>query len=78
MKTLLDRDIDELIFDPPELGSVLYLTGLPCGGSKIYDRSPYGNHGTITGATWKRLPSGLWYLDLDALDDYVDCGVVKV
>lgn len=74
MKTMLD--VDELVFSPPELGCVLYLPGPSGGGSKIYDRSPYGNHGTITGAIWKRLPSGLWYLDYDGSDDYTDCGTI--
>ena len=72
MKTMLD--IDELVFSPPELGCVLYLPGSPGGGSKIYDRSPYANHGAITGATWVRLPSGLWCLSFDGSDDKVDCG----
>ena len=72
MKTLLSED--SLVFDPPGLGRVLYLPGLPGGSSKIHDRSPYGNVGTITGATWKRLPSGLWYLYFDGTDDEVDCG----
>lgn len=58
----------------PAIGCGLDLPGLPGGGNKIYDRSPYGNIGAITGATWKRLPSGLWYLDFDGTDDYVDCG----
>lgn len=69
MKTMLD--IDKLVFSPPDLGCSLYLTGLPGGGSKIHDRSPYGNHGTVTGATWKRLPSGLWCLSFDGTDDLV-------
>ena len=72
MKTLLDRD--RLVFEPPQPGCVLYLPGLPGGGNKLYDRSPYANVGTITGATWKRLPSGLWYLDFDGTDDYLDVG----
>lgn len=72
MKTMLD--VDELVFSPPELGCVLYLPGPSGGGSKIHDRSPYGNTGTITGATWKRLPSGLWVLSFDGTDDYVTCG----
>jgi len=67
-------DVDELVFSPPELGCVLYLPGPSGGGSKIHDRSPYGNAGTITGATWKRLPSGLWVLSFDGTDDYVTCG----
>ena len=70
MKAILD--IDELVFSPPDLGGVLYLPGLPGGSNKIYDRSPYGSAGTITGATWKRLPSGLWYLHHDGTDDRID------
>ena len=60
----------------PPIGCVLDLPGLPGGGNKIYDRSPYGNHGTITGAVWKRLPSGLWVPDLDGNDDYITCSTV--
>ena len=71
MALMLERD--RLIYDPPSLGTVLYLPGLPGGGSKIYDRSPYGNIGTITGATWVRTPDGLWCLSFDG-DDHVDCG----
>jgi len=65
METLLYSRVDALMFSPPELGCVLYLSGLPNSGSKIHDRSPYGNHGAITGATWQRLPSGLWCLSFD-------------
>ena len=72
MKTLLDKE--SLVFKPPELGCVLYLPEFPGSGSKIHDRSPYGHVCTITGATWHRLPSGLWYLDFDGTDDRVDCG----
>ena len=63
-----------LVFAPPALGTVLSLTGLPGGSNKIHDRSPYGNHGTTTGATWKRLASGLWCLSFDGTDDRADCG----
>lgn len=65
---------DKILFKPPGIGCVLSLTGLPGGGSKIYDRSHYGNVGTIVGAAWQRLPSGLWCLNFDGNDDYVDCG----
>ncbi|MBC8477054.1 MAG: hypothetical protein H8D49_01790 [Dehalococcoidia bacterium] len=71
VKTVLDRE--DLAFDPPELGCVFCLSGLPGGGSIAYDRSPHGNHGNITGATWVRLSSGLWCLSFDGVDDYVDC-----
>lgn len=70
-----ERDIDRLVFDPPELGCVLYMPGLPGGGSSIYDRSPYGNHGTIVGPTWRREPSGLCGLSFDG-DDYVNIDAV--
>ena len=72
MKALLDTD--EMVFNGPELGCVLCLTGLPGGNNKLHDRSPYGNTGAITGATWTRLPSGLWVLSFDGIDDYVDVG----
>ena len=61
----------DLMFMSPALEIPLSLRGLPGGGSKIYDRSQYGNHGTITGATWEKLPSGLWYLSFDGSDDIV-------
>jgi len=51
-------------------GCVLDLRSPITGGSTIYDVSGKGNHGTITGATWVRLPSGLWVLDFDG-NDYV-------
>ena len=38
---------------------VLDLRSPITGGSTIYDVSGKGNHGTITGATWVRLPSGV-------------------
>jgi len=72
MNSILEKK--ELVFKPPEPGCALYLPGLPGGGSKLYDRSPYGNQGAITGANWVRLPGGLWCLNFDGTDDYVDCG----
>jgi hypothetical protein len=73
MKALIDREVSrgDIIFEPPQLGCVLSLSGLPGGGGKTYDRSPYGNTGTITGAIWRQLPSGLWYLDFDGVDDKI-------
>ncbi len=66
--------MEDLLFAPPALGAVLSLTGLPGGGNKIQDRSAYGNSGTITGASWVKLPSGFWVLSFDGVDDYVSCG----
>ena len=51
---------------------VLYLEGQQDPqSSTIRDLSGYNNHGTITGATWVRLPSGLWSLLADGLDDVI-------
>ncbi len=61
-------------FAPPDVGSVLYLPGVPGFGSTIFDFSGSGNDGTITGATWKRLPSGLVYLDFDGVNNRVNLG----
>jgi hypothetical protein len=69
MKTLVNRE--NLIFSPSPPGCVLCLPGLPGADSKTQDRSHHGNHGTITGATWTRLPSGLWCLSFDGTDDLV-------
>jgi hypothetical protein len=59
------------VYDPPDDGCVLSLTGLTGGGSRIFDRSQYGNHGVITGAVWTKLPGGLWCLSFDGIDDKV-------
>lgn len=40
-------------------------------GSIIRDVSGYGNNGTIAGATWVRLPSGLWVNSFDGVDDSI-------
>ena len=72
--TIYQKPAQAIGLSTPPIGCVLDLPGLPGAGNKIYDRSPYGNIGTITGAVWKRLPSGLWYLDFDGQDDYIDCG----
>ena len=76
MPSLLDND--KLVIDAPELGCIVYVPGLPGGSNTLYERSPYCNIGTITGATWKRLESGLWYLSYDGTDDYVDFGAPPV
>ena len=72
--TIYQRSAQAIDLSTPPIGCVLDLPGLPGGGNKIYDRSPYGNIGTIIGATWLRTPSGLWVLSFDGSDDYVDCG----
>ncbi len=49
-----------------DLAPPLYYPG---SRSKIYDRSPYGNHGTITTPTWVRRLSGLWYQNYNGTTD---------
>jgi hypothetical protein len=56
---------------------VLYLEGQQDPqSSTIRDLSGYNNHGTIIGATWSRLPSGLWVNSFDGTNDYISCGAV--
>jgi len=69
--TIIQKPAPAIGLSAPPIGCVLDLSGLPGGGNKIYDRSPYGNIGTIIGATWVRLPSGLWALSFDGSDDYI-------
>jgi hypothetical protein len=59
----------------PGADRVLYLEGQQDAKSGVIkDKSGFGNHGTITGATWVRLSSGLWVLNFDGIDDTVNCG----
>mgnify|MGYP001571485890 CR=1 FL=1 len=44
----------------------------------LRDRSGQGNHGTITGAVWTRLSSGLWVLDFDGTDDRVTLSALNL
>lgn len=52
---------------------VLHLVSPKYNNCKTYwfDRSRYCNHGTITGAVWKQLPSGIWVMSFDGVDDIV-------
>ena len=54
-------------------GCVLDYSSPILNATTIYDVSGKGNHGTITGATWTRLRSGLRVLSFDG-DDFVNCG----
>ena len=57
-------------FPAPPANCVLYLPGYPPMGTTITDHSGQAtpNNGTITGATWTRLPNGLWYPSFDGDD----------
>ena len=51
--------------------------GAEPGTTTLKDWSPHGNDGTFKGAgepDWQKLPSGLWVMDFDGSDDYINCG----
>src|SRR3990167_5721859 len=73
-------DLDELYSPDTEhwkskvldLGSPKYPPRVATAPTRYwFDRSRYQNHGTITGAVWKQLPSGVWVLSLDGIDDTI-------
>jgi len=68
-----DQELKLFDFRPDKVdpAAVLHMTGYPGRGNKIFDLSRYCNHGTITGAAWTRLPSGLWCLAFDGTDDKI-------
>ena len=70
---LLARDV-EVARGRLDPSMVLNLTGYPGGGSIGQDRSLSRNNGTIIGAVWTRLPSGLWCLSFDGVDDFINLG----
>ena len=61
-------------FHPLSQGEVLHLLMNEGSGSRVYDISGHGNHGTLTnGPIWggSRFGGGV---NFDGSDDYVDCG----
>jgi len=52
-------------------GCVLWLDFLEPKGNTVYDKSGYGNHGTVYGATRVRT-LGRYGLSFDGVDDYVN------
>jgi len=46
-------------------------------GTTLYDYSGNGNNGTISGAVWTKQKNGLYALDYDGSDDYVDTGLTN-
>lgn len=74
MRELTERYKASIIDGIPESNLVLYCPGLHGLGSSLFDRSANANHGTITGATWTRLPSGIYVLSFDGLTNRIAWG----
>lgn len=71
----LIRSAEPNIYTPVDDSLVLWISGSGRGvGSKVFDLSGKGNHGTIYGACWKNTPIGHSTLSFDGVDDYVNCG----
>ena len=68
MLELSEHDKAFIVDGIPESNLVLFCPALQGRGATLFDRSRYANHGTISGATWKRLPSGLWTLSYSGGD----------
>ena len=55
-----------------DLGSPKYPPRVAAAPTRYwFDRSRYRNNGTIIGAIWKQLPSGVWVMQFDGTDDVV-------
>ena len=71
---MIEKPTNPKIYKPQDGSCVLDLDGRDVKGSKIYDRSGNPNHGDITGAVIKPMNYGLPVLDLDGVDDIINCG----
>lgn len=74
VREITERDKAQLTEGIPESYLALWCPGLQGLGTKLLDRSTNANHTTITGATWKRLPRGLYVLDFNGTTDLVNFG----
>ena len=77
---LMDSGLRNYLRRVPQ-NSVLYMPGLDYGSwhtNTIRDYSGQANHGTKVGAIPTMLPSGLWGLRFDKLDDVINCGSASV
>lgn len=74
MRELSEHDKQLIVGGVPEANLAGYWPALQGRGGTLIDRSRNANHGTILGATWERLPRGLWWNKLDDTDDTIDCG----
>lgn len=74
MKELSERDKALIIDGIPEANLVLFCPGLQGHGTTLLDRSKYANNGAITGASWVRLPRGLYVLQFNGTSNFVSLG----
>ncbi len=74
MLELSERAKSRIIDGLPESAVKLFCPGLHGLGASLLDRSSTGANGTITGATWKHHPSGLYVLSFDGAGDKVVFG----
>lgn len=74
MREFREGKIAAIVDSIPESYLAGYYPGLHGRGSTLIDRSKNANNGTITGATWVRLPSGLYVLSFDGSGDVVNLG----
>jgi hypothetical protein len=66
------RYLQKLLYKPQQSGCVLHLIN-KSPSATAFDNSGYSNNGTITGATWVKLKSGLW-VNSFAATNVIRCG----
>ena len=71
---LPERGLASIIDGIPGANLVGYWPALHGHGATLLDRSQNANTGTITGASWQRLPSGLWALSFNGVANRVNLG----
>lgn len=74
MRELLERYKADIVDGIPESDLMLYCPGLHGLGKSLLDRSKNALNGTMFLPVWKRLPSGLYVLYFDGIDDKVTFG----
>ena len=72
MRELTEHDKQLIIDSIPSSDLILFYAGLQGRSGTLFDRSQSANKGTIVGATWKRLPSGLLVVSFNGSNARVD------
>jgi hypothetical protein len=76
MRELTEWEKQCVIDSIPGANLVGFWPALQGRGGTLLDRSKNGNNGTISGATWVRLTSGLKVLKFNGSSQYVDLGTM--